>query len=206
MIRALLAAALLLVAPYGFAKCAPKYVLRIVTVADYPGGDAFSKMPKTLYRSGEGLGRLEEEKNPATGAHMLVVINEPDIWVVNRADMTGQHMVDPGPELVFHALILNGAGSPHWNNFEFGCEVPFMNAVGAKGERGEDGRTTYVHVHEGITAKLIVGKNGLPQRLELSGPENNFSLDYAAYEELRDAPKDLFAKPARVTFTEPAPQ
>jgi hypothetical protein len=187
-----------------YAKCAPKHVLKIVMTADFAGAAAndFVKTPKTLYRSGETLGRIEEAKNPETGMHLLMVVNEPDLWMVDLSDMTGQHAVDPGPSLVFRAPILNNIKSKYWNNFEFGCEVPFMNAVGSKPVETENGGRLYTHAHEGVTAKLFVDKNDIPQRVELVSPDIEFAVAYRSFEELRDAPADLFAKPAGVTFVE----
>jgi hypothetical protein len=187
ILRAVALSVLVLAPASLYAKCAPKHVLKIVVaVADHP---------RTIYRSGERMGRVEQET-------MLFVVNEPDIWVVNRNDMTGQHMIDEGPELVFGAPILDNIESKYWNNFEFGCEVPFMEAVGSEPVPTEDGGRLYEHTAEGVTAKLFVHKNGLPRRVELSGKHTPIALDYRSFEELRDAPPDLFTKPTGVKFVE----
>ena len=185
------ALSVLVLAPAGLhAKCAPKYVLKIVVANE---GDV--DLTRTLYRSGERLGRLETQ-------NQLFVVNEPDIWVVNKSDTSGQHMVDPGPVLEFRAPILDNIESEYWNNFEFGCEVPFMKAVGSTPVPTEDGGTMYEHTAEGVIAKLFVHENGLPRRVELSGTQKPFALIYRSFEELRDAPADLFTKPAGVKFVE----
>jgi hypothetical protein len=204
VIRTLAAVSLVVLSLDAAAKCAPKNVLKIVTTAELPGvaPDSFASAPRTLYRSGELLGRMEEPPNPETGLHLLFVINGADIWVVNRNDRTGQHLVDAGPDVGFGAPILSDIKSEYWNNFEYGCEVPFMTAVGAAPQETPDGGRLYVHTKEGITARLFATKDGRPARLELSGPGNDFSLVYKVFEEVAEPPADLFAKPVGVQFVE----
>jgi hypothetical protein len=186
-----------------YAKCAPKYVLRIV-IAAAGGADIppFALRPKTIYRSGERLGRVEEEKNPESGLHLLVVVNEPDVWIVNRSDMTGQHGVDAGPSFLFRAPIVPSLTSDYWKNFELGCEVPFMKAAGSESVAVEGGGRMFTHRAEGITARLYVDGKDVPTRVEVAGPDLELAIVYRAFEELRDAPADLFAKPAGVKFVE----
>lgn len=165
--------------------------------------DSFAAAPRTLYRTGELLGRIEEPPNAETGLYLLFIVNGADVWVVDRNARTGQHMVDPGPDLGFVAPIVSeSTKSEYWNNFEYGCEVPFMKAVGAVPREMPDGGQLYVHSKEGITVRLLTAKNGNPARIELSGPGNDFSVAYKVFEEVPDAPADLFAKPAGVEFTE----
>ena len=190
MLRALALSVLVLAQASLYAKCAPKNVLKIVVVSESASGVA-----RTIHRHGERLGRLEVE-------NQLFVVNEPDIWIVNKADMTGQHAVDAGPVFEFHAPVVDNLDSKYWNNFEFGCELPFMEAVGSKPEPTEDGGRMYEHSAEGVIAKLFVHKNGLPRRVELSGKHNPMALDYQTFEEVRDPPADLFTKPAGVKFVE----
>jgi hypothetical protein len=204
--RLLLVAAVVLFAFDARAKCAPKYVLRIVTAIEQPDlpADHFARVPKTLYRSGETMARLEEEKNPATGTHLLIVINEPDIWMVNRADMTGQHALDSGPTYVFHAPALGTIESKLWTNLELGCEVPFMKAVGSEPKSLPNGGRVYEHSAEGVSVRLFVTNTDIPTRLEATGPDLDLAIVYKAFEQLRDAPRTLFEKPAGVTFEEKA--
>ena len=201
----LLLALLATAAPAG-AKCAPRKVLKIVTSIDDPAisGEHFARRPKTLYRLGEKYGRLEEEKNGETGLHLLIVISEPDVWMVNRADNSGQHSVDPGPTFIFRAPLVSDISSKYWNNLEMGCEVPFMNAVGAKPEPvdGHPDQHVYVHSAEGTTVRLIVGKNDIPLRAEIASSEGKFAIVYHSFEQLDTEDASLFAKPAGVKFTE----
>ncbi|HYK04792.1 MAG TPA: hypothetical protein VE974_23770 [Thermoanaerobaculia bacterium] len=112
-------------------------------------------------------------------------------------------MVDPGPSFGFHAPILPDLESTFWRHFELGCEVPFMKAVGAAPRETPAGGRLYVHSAEGMTARLFVDKNDIPLRVEmLKGQEPFITLVYSVFEQLLDAPKDLFEKPSGVKFEE----
>lgn len=202
MNRLLIAAFAVFTASSAAADCVPKNVLKIVTAFEGGGVKAgtFAAAPRTLYRSGATLGRMEETANPETGLHLLIIVNGADVWMVNRNDSTGQHAIDPGP-IGFHAPLIGDVQSKHWNQFELGCEVPFMKAVGAAVSETTAG-TIYEHSREGVTARLLVGKSGVPARVDFSGRGEDFSIVYKSFEELADPPKDLFAKPAGVRFVE----
>ncbi|MBZ5602666.1 MAG: hypothetical protein LAO79_10205 [Acidobacteriia bacterium] len=59
--------------------------------------DSFAAQPKRMYRAGSRYCRTEENPDLQNGIHGLMIINEPDVWLINRLDMTAKHMVDPGP-------------------------------------------------------------------------------------------------------------
>jgi hypothetical protein len=58
--------------------------------------DSFAAQVKRMYRAGSRYCRTEEGPDLEHGIHGLVVINEPDSWLINRFDKTAKHMVDPG--------------------------------------------------------------------------------------------------------------
>jgi len=186
-----------------FAACAPTRMLRIVTAVEAAGlpPDHFATQPKTLYRFGNAFGRVEEVLNRQTNIHLLVVVSEPDVWVVNQVNMSGQHIVDRGPSLDFRAPIITASKSEHWKDLEFGCEEEFMKKAGAQPESLADGRTRYTHAAEGIKASLLIGPKRRPERLETEGGEARFAVKYLSYEDAEFQP-DLFARPAGVKFSE----
>ena len=59
--------------------------------------DSFAAQAKRMYRAGSRFCRIEENPDPANGIHGLLIINEPDSWLINRLDNTAKHVVDPGP-------------------------------------------------------------------------------------------------------------
>ncbi len=201
----LVAALSLIPAVDAFAKCSPHKTMRIVMRFDAPElpADHFARKPKTLYRLGEKYGRIEEEPNPETGLHLLIVVNEPDLWMVNRADKTGQHAVDPGPTLAFGAPIAGDVKSEYWNNFEFGCEVPFMNSVkDVRKSVDGAGNVLYEHEAEDVKASLLVGTNGIPRRVTIVTGESTFGYIYDVYEQSSDADTRPFERPEGIRFTE----
>ncbi len=59
--------------------------------------DSFGAKPKTMYRAGTGYCRIEELPDEEHGIHGLMIINEPDTWMVNLLAKTAQHYIDSGP-------------------------------------------------------------------------------------------------------------
>src|ERR1700730_2128721 len=70
--------------------------------ADIPA-ESFAAKPKVMYRAGTGYCRTEELPDPEHGIHGLMILNEPDAWMVNLLTKTAQHFVDPGP--TFHCRM-----------------------------------------------------------------------------------------------------
>lgn len=190
-----------------FARCEPKHTLKIVVSVedDALPADHFSRRPKTIYRSGRLFGRVEEELNPHNGRHMLVVVNAADLWIVNLADKTGQHAIDPGPSLSFRAPIVGDVDSDYWSNFEFGCELPFMQAVGTEkpATPGSDERV-YEHSKEGATVQLVSVK-GIPKRVSIETKERKLAFVYHSFEQITNADPALFERPSGIAFIEATP-
>ena len=186
-----------------FAACAPTRMLRIVTAIEAPGvpPDHFASQPKTVYRFGNKYGRVEEVLNRQTNTHLLVIVSEPDVWMVNRVNMNGQHMVDRGPSLDFRAPVLTSSKSEFWKDLEFGCEEAFMKKAGAQPENLAEGRTRYTHTAEGIKATLLVSPKKRPERLEAESSEGRFAVKYLSYEDT-DFQPGLFARPDGVRLSE----
>ncbi|HEY4912148.1 MAG TPA: hypothetical protein VIJ73_21735, partial [Methylomirabilota bacterium] len=142
LLRSIIMALLVLSASVAWAaECAPEKMVRIVTRDATPGIDpqSFAALPKTLYRIGNARGRVEEMPDAARGVHGLIVVNEPDAWVVNLHDKSGRHVVDPGPGLIFRARILDGGELPSpLRELEFGCELAFVQAYAPKPDERVD--------------------------------------------------------------------
>jgi hypothetical protein len=186
-------------------------MLKIVTRLSMPSVDpaSFPAQPKTLYRLGTRYGRLEEGANPATGIHSLAVVNEPDVWLVNRVDRTGRHVVDPGPSLNFRAQVFGGDGVPAAvRDLELGCEQAFLDAnaarpAGTDSVRGQECALQRVEVGEFRVAICLATATRAPRRITIhQGDRLHLSLDYDSYEVL---PTDLglFERPAGIVFPPP---
>jgi hypothetical protein len=113
------------------AECKTEKMVRIV-VRDISGEitpDSFKRKPRAIFRVGTKMGRIEEAPDPARGLHGLLIVNEPDAWLVNQVAKSGKHMLDPGPTFVFRAPVFWAPGMPEWlKDLEFGCELAFMQS------------------------------------------------------------------------------
>ena len=82
-----------------FAEEPPKRMTKMEVVLhspDAPTG-SFAAKPRVFYRAGNRYCRVEETPDPDQGIHGLMIINEPDWWMVNLFSKTARHGVDPGP-------------------------------------------------------------------------------------------------------------
>jgi len=70
--------------------------------------ESFAAKPKVMYRAGNGYCRTEELPDPEHGIHGLMILNEPDAWMVNLLTNTAQHLADPGPTFNCHLPIFRG--------------------------------------------------------------------------------------------------
>jgi hypothetical protein len=178
-------------------------MLHVVTSTQVEGqpSDAFVTKPKVLYRLGNKYGRVEEADDPEHRLHLLFVVSEPDLWVVNRSDGTGQHMVDRGPSLNFRAPALQAVKSAEWNEFEFGCEEAFMTARGVKPVSDSAGNLTYAYDKEDVSVRLVVSTDHKPKSISAKIPEATLRLNYLTYEWLQPD-LSLFQRPANIAFRE----
>ena len=73
----------------------PKMMTRVEVTfhsPDVPDG-SFAAKPKVFYRAGERYCRIEEASDPEHRLHNLMIINEPDYWMVNLLAKTAQHAI-----------------------------------------------------------------------------------------------------------------
>jgi hypothetical protein len=101
-----------------------RIVTRYLSPVIQPG--SFGAKPKTLYIASDGYSRTEEEPDPEQGVHGLIVVSEPDVWMINLFDHTGRHIVDPGPTYIVHHNILEQEAPKEFATLEFGKEVAFF--------------------------------------------------------------------------------
>ncbi|MGC4117945.1 MAG: hypothetical protein QM765_26035 [Myxococcales bacterium] len=139
-------AALLAAAPARPDADVPKTMTKVVVrplAADLPSG-SFAAQPKTYFRAGKGYGRVEEALDRELNLHVLIVVDEPKVWMINLATKSGRTITDPGPTFVFHANIVDRKkGEAAIFGLEFGLEPEFMKK------------------HAASTSKVKVGKREL---------------------------------------------
>jgi hypothetical protein len=172
--------------------------------------DSFGAKPKVMYRAGTRYCRTEESPDPEQGIHGLVIINEPDVWMVNLLSKTARRFVDPGPTFNCRMPIFteeqakSAAAKPL--DLEFGQELAYFTKIGVTPERGPviQDQPTAVYATKASESQLFLFMIGTPQRPRAVARQRGSTREivwYGAYEQLPFDPK-LFAKPDGVTIEE----
>jgi hypothetical protein len=206
-----------------FAEDSPKTMTKIEVILkgpDAPPG-SFATKPKVFYRAGNRYCRVDEAPDPDQGIHGLMIINEPDWWMVNLFSKTARHGVDPGPTFSCRlAIFANGTPqsiddeSKQIMQLEFGRELEFFKNRGAIPEKGPVLQTTDGRTYETMVYRVRVGAaalalftTGTPERPLSVAQQRNGKSDiywYSGYGEVDFDPK-LFAKPENVKIEESKP-
>ena len=118
--------------------CQPRSLVSITARNVTPGLQAMDPraQPKRIWRTGGRFlrtleqpvvsARLQDPKAPLA-RQALVIIAEPDVWMIDTASRAGRHTVDKGPVLEVRAPILpQGGAPPQFMALEFGCEAEFV--------------------------------------------------------------------------------
>lgn len=194
--------------------CAPAKLTRMIVRNISPNllAAATTAQPRLLYRKGSTQLRSEDSPDPGRNAHNIVVISEPHMWAINMATATGQHSIDPGPELNVHAPILPvGIGvPPTLMGLEFGCEAEFVARYAPQPRQavawGADRALVHaVAVDEHVVTILMRERDPAPLMIVYAREGKPvFALRYDEWRTgLSDSPA-LFEPPKTVTFTEAA--
>jgi hypothetical protein len=175
--------------------------------------ESFAAKPKLMYRAGNRYCRTDELPDPENGIHGLVIINEPDVWMVNLLTKTARHFVDPGPTFNCHLAVFAGEqvkSTADMKNplleLEFGQEIAYFKAKGATVKQGSVLRDKPTSVYTlGVgDSQLFLFTTGTPERpWAVARHHGNISeiFWYGTYEQLPFDPK-LFAKPEDVKIEE----
>src|SRR4249919_59535 len=88
--------------------------------------DSFDAQIKKVWRVGNEYLRFEDAPNPQTKIHGLIIVAEPDIWIVDRNSNQAQHEVDPGPKFKIHFPLFASEKSDKLRQIEFGHELEYF--------------------------------------------------------------------------------
>jgi hypothetical protein len=121
-----------------FGQEIPKTMTKIETVLQGPNipAGSFATKPKVMYRAGTRYCRVEEAADTEHGVHGLLIVNEPDAWMVNLANKTARHIVDSGPTFDCHLPIFADDPDKDASGLEFGREMEFFKSRGATPREG----------------------------------------------------------------------
>lgn len=167
---------------------------------------SFAATPREMWRVGTTRFRLEEEPNPDTGAHALVIKNAPHSWIVDRLSGEAIHSEYRGSDSAIQVPLFPGTPSVSVQALEFGHEAAFFRERGAKtagsGIVGGRHATASVLVVDGIQLTLYTGDDGRPWQVAIRIGAQEWAIRYEAYETGLAIDPALFRPPEGVTIVE----
>ena len=164
--------------------------------------DSFDAQTKKLWRIGNNYLRFEDAPNPQTRIHGLIIVAEPDIWIVDRNTNRAQHTVDPGPNYKIHFPLFASEVSEKLRALEFGHELEYFRDNDAKELPSQD--------VDGLRCKLLrlqvddrevtlfLMTNGAPLQIAVKSPGYEYTMRFLRYEPDRKPDKLLFQLPPGV--------
>lgn len=194
-----------------FAQDAPKTMTKMEVVLQGPKIPAasFAAKPKVMYRAGVRYCRVEEADDTENGIHGLLVVNEPDAWMINLTNKTARHILDLGPTFNCHLPIFTDDPDKEASSLEFGLEIEFFEKNGASPHPGlvlQGKQTTQYQIQTG-NSKLALFTYGKPERPLAVGcvrGDDGVIYWYSGYGEVPFDAK-LFAKPEGVKIEDSKP-
>jgi len=171
--------------------------------------EPFPAKPRILYTAGTTYSRIEEQPDPTRAIHGLIIVNEPDVWMVNLLDRRAQHFVDRGPTFVVHHNVLPRHTSPNeFAPLEFGKELDFFRSKKAKTLplKSVDGQRCKPFELRHYAYRLVLyvrTDKSIPFQLEIFKDEKNIiSVRYMSYQTGLPFNQALFKPPPDVAITE----
>jgi hypothetical protein len=174
--------------------------------------------PKRLWRKGGRFLRsleqpvvsqqLQDPKAPMA-RQALVIISEPDVWIIDQASREGRHTLDKGPVLEVRApILLPGSAPPEFMSLEYGCEAEFVTVRAPMAQRtvrwgGIDAGIHTYTVGAASLAILMDDRTGEP--LLITYVNEGRPLYIVRYDEYRQGLPDqpeLFRPPADIKIVE----
>ena len=191
--------------------CAPAGLFMAVTRNISPGLAATSPLaqPMTIWRLGSLYLRSEQQPDPVRGDQRLMIVAEPDVWIINQATRRGTHQVDPGPDFEVHAPILPVQGLPgEFLSLEYGCEREFVAKYAPAEQRAAPYGSIQAGLHvagnnEHAVAILMDKKRNTPLLISyLRQGKPVFVVRYDQYRLGLPERPNLFQPPRGVVITE----
>ena len=194
----------------------PQIMIRILArlqARDLPE-ESFASQPKVIYRAGTGYGCTEELPDRKLDIQGLMIISEPDVWMINLMTKSGRHFVDQGPTfdcrmpIFIDADTVKSADDPKnpLYGLEFGQELQYFKRKGAVSQEGPilGGKPTKAYVVMAGDWQLILFTNGQPEHpvsVTRDREKTRETIWYGAYEELPFDPS-LFKRPEGMEIEE----
>jgi hypothetical protein len=197
---------------FAFGEDAPSTMTTLTVKLERPDipKENFAAQAKRMYRAASRYCRIEENPDPEHGIHGLMVINEPDTWLVNRLDKTARHVVDQGPTYNCRMpMFANDVKSAEdlktpLMQLEFGRELDYFRPKSAAPGPGPtmQGKPTRAYTTHIGDSQLFLFTSGNPEVPIAVIRKDSKTREIFWYGEYEQVPFDakLFAKPEGVTI------
>ena len=163
--------------------------------------------PRKVWRLGTEFLRFEDTPNPETGAHILAIVHEPDIWIIDRNKNQGQHTVDPGPQYAVHCPIFPREPSEKLKKLEFGAELKFFQDNGATEPPSQtvDGIKCKLYrlKLDDREVTLFLKPDNLPLQIEVQSAGTKYAVRFLKYDPDQKPDMSLFKVPSGIKIIEP---
>ncbi len=193
----------------GMADELPSQMTKLMVKVESPEipKDSFAAQAKRMYRAGSRFCRIEETPDLANHIHGLLIINEPDSWLINRLDNNAKHMIDPGPTYNCRMPIFVDSDEIRTSQdikstlmqLEFGREFEFFKPRSDPPKVGPilRGKETKVYSTEVGSEQLFLFTSGNPEAPVAVIRKNDKTRQIVWYGEYEQVPFDaeLFSAP-----------
>ncbi len=177
-----------------------------VVSADLPASSPEMRTRK-IWRVGKTFLRFEDVQNSITKAHELVIVAEPDIWIIDRNKSQGQHVVDPGPNYAVHFPIFPREQSDTVKKLEFGSEFQFFQVNGAKQLASQSVEGIKCNVYrlelDGRDLTLFLKPDNLPLQIEVQSANVKYAVRFLTYDPNQNPDMSLFKVPSGIKIIKP---
>jgi hypothetical protein len=164
-------------------------------------------LPRKIWRVGKEFLRFEDIPNTETKAHILIIVREPDIWIIDRNKDQGQHAIDPGPQYAVHFPIFPRETSEKLKKLEFGSELGFFRDNGATelASQTVDGtRCRLYHLKlDDREVTLFLKPDNLPLQIEVQSAGVKYAVRFLKYDPNQKPDMSLFQVPTGIKIVEP---
>ena len=168
------------------AKRSLMHMTRIEFAFDEPSPGTAEARPKIIYVAGDRYGRIEQFADANSNLKHLILVNEPDIWLVDAVRNTAGHAVNNGSDRTVHNPILGPDGPDELLGLEYGREKKFCDDSNAS-PLTEEWNGISCQVRE-VSAGLyrvrffVDRRRSMPVRMEaFKDNELLFALRYLSY-------------------------